>query len=51
LAELLAQSSQNVPPTIYALSELIKTVREEYPVIPPDDVTLPEIPGLTSFKK
>lgn len=51
LAELLAQSSQNVPPTIYALSELIKTVREEYPVIHPDDVTLPEIPGLTSFKK
>jgi len=51
LAELLAETSKKVPSTIIALAELIRTVRDEYPVKHPDDVVLPKIPGLTSFKK
>jgi len=48
LAEELATSVKNIPGTYIKLAELIKEVRTQYPVIHPDDVDLPKIPGLTA---
>jgi len=47
LAENLASSCDDIPSTYLNLIELIKEVREKHPVIHPDDVELPKVPGLT----
>ena len=47
LAENLAESCKEIPETMVFLSNVIKKVRKENPVKHPDDVELPQIPGLT----
>lgn len=47
LAEAMALTCEKIPPTYLSLVELIKDVREDHPIMDPNDVELPEIPGLT----
>jgi len=49
LAEYLALEVDEPSVTYRKLAELVKTVREKYPVVHPDDVELPKVYGLTYF--
>jgi hypothetical protein len=51
IAESLAYECDELPPTFLELSELIQEVRKKHPVVHPDIVELPKIPGLTYFPK
>jgi|SRR5215216_72482 len=48
IAEALATECDNLPPTYEAMASLIRTVRDKYPVVHPDHVELPKVPGLTA---
>lgn len=47
LAVAIAKKCKGIPLTFSKLEVMIREVRDEYPVIHPYDVELPEIPGLT----
>jgi hypothetical protein len=47
LAEKLALECKKIPQTYIDLADLISEVRNDYPIIHPDNVDLPDIPGLT----
>ena len=47
LAETMAIECDDLPPAFGSLVGLVKRVREEHPLVHPDDVELPKIPGLT----
>jgi hypothetical protein len=49
LAEAMAKSCDQLPPTYARLVALIQEVRAKYPVTHPDDVELPRVTGLTHF--
>ena len=51
LAEYLAEECRDIPKTILMLVDLIKDIRNKYPVKHPDDVELPQVFGLTYFPK
>jgi len=48
LAKTLATMCDKLPSTFMELADLIQDVRTNYPVVHPDDVELPKIPGLTA---
>jgi hypothetical protein len=47
LAVALAEGSNPIPETFLRLAAILKDVRNRNPVIHPDNLELPKIPGLT----
>ena len=51
LAEYLMEECNSIPKTILKLVDLIKEVRDKYPVKHPYNIELPKVQGLTYFPK
>jgi len=51
LAVALAEECDDLPLTFSRLATLVREVRDEHPVVHPNDVKLPKVPGLTCFSE